>query len=120
MRKIFVTAIVTLMASPVFAQTRGAESSVATPTGADISAGVSSYTYREPGDQAIEIHAPKFVAELTGSFFLSKPRHLFLTAQFSGTTGNTTYNGWCSPFEINPNSQSTLTLGMVFIFTPHK
>src|SRR5579872_6896077 len=71
--KAFVLATaVTLVASQAFAQGPRAESTVATPTGADLSAGVSSYTYREPGDQAIEIHAPKFVAELTGSFFLSK------------------------------------------------
>lgn len=107
MKAFVLTTVVTLMASQSFAQgAGGAESPVATPTGADISAGVSSYTYREPGDQAIEIHAPKFVAELTGTFLLSKTHHVFVQGSFSGTTGNTTYNGWCSPFEINPNSQS--------------
>jgi hypothetical protein len=107
MRALIFTTLVTLAASQAFAQAPSSvESSVATPTGFDVSAGVSSYSYREPGDQAIQIHAPKFVAEGTGTFLLSKQHHWFAQGQFSGTTGNTTYNGWCSPFEINPNSAS--------------
>ena len=106
MKALLFTTLVTVTASQAFAQAGGVESSVATPTGFDVSAGVSSYSYREPGDQAIQIHAPKFVAEGTGTFSLSKQHHWFAQGQFSGTTGNTTYNGWCSPFEINPNSAS--------------
>ncbi len=101
------TGVIALMAAPAFAQAPGAESNLATPTGNDLSAGISSYTYREPGGgQPISIHAPKFAADYTGTLSLSRSRHLFLQANVRGLTGNTTYNGWCSPFLINPNSQS--------------
>ncbi len=108
MKTLFATGVIALMTSQAFAQTPGgAESNLATPTGHDLSAGVSSYTYREPdGDQPISIHAPKFVAEYTGTLSLNKRRHLFMQAQVRGTVGNTTYNGFCSPFLINPNSES--------------
>jgi hypothetical protein len=108
MKTFLAMGVIALMTSQAFAQTPGpTESNLATPTGHDISAGVSSYTYREPdGDQPISIHAPKFVAEYTGTLSLSKRRHLFMQAQVRGTVGNTTYNGFCSPFLINPNSES--------------
>jgi hypothetical protein len=103
----FVTSAVTLIASQAFAQPPGAgEAGLATPTGHELSAGVSSYTYREPGDTAISIHAPKFVAEYTGTLSLNKRRHYFAQAQVRGTVGNVTYNGWCSPFFIAPNGAS--------------
>jgi hypothetical protein len=108
MKTFLAATVIALMTSQAFAQAPGAtESSLTTPAGNDLSAGVSSYTYREPsGDQPISIHAPKFVAEYTGTLLLSKGRRLFMQAQVRGTVGNTTYNGFCSPFLINPNSQS--------------
>ena len=96
----------TLIASQALAQTT-VERNLATPTGHDVSVGVSSYTYREPdGDTPISIHAPKFVAEYTGTLSLSRQRHLFMQGQARSTFGNTTYDGWCSPFFIAPNGQS--------------
>jgi len=96
------------MASHAFAQApRAADAGLATPTGHDVSVGVSSYTYREPdGETPISIHAPKFVADYTGTFALSASRHLFMQAQARGTVGNTTYDGYCFPFFIAPNSDS--------------
>src|SRR5215467_14186946 len=99
-RNFFVTGVALLTASQAFAQAP-VERSLATPTGHDVSVGVSSYTYREPdGDTPIKIHAPKFVAEYIGTLSLSRQRHLFMQAQARSTFGNTTYNGWCSPFFI--------------------
>ena len=37
---------------------------------------------------------------------LSKQRHVFAQADVRGTVGNATYEGWCSPWLIRPNSGS--------------
>jgi hypothetical protein len=105
MRTLFLTGMLTLVASHAFAQTP--ESSLATPTGHEVSAGVASYTYREPhGNQPISIHGAKFVADYNGTFSLSRQRHWFVQAQLRGTFGSATYDGWCSPFLISPNGSS--------------
>ncbi len=105
MRTLFLTGVLTLVASLAFAQTP--ESDLATATGHEISAGVATYTYREPqGDQAISIHGAKLVTDYTGTFSLSKRGHWFAQAQLRGTTGKVTYDGWCQPFIITPNAAS--------------
>ena len=71
-----------------------------------MSAGVASYTYREPGGHAISIHGAKFVAEYTGTLLVDKRRRWFLQGHGRGTVGNTAYDGWCSPFFIRPNNAS--------------
>jgi hypothetical protein len=115
MKTFFVTGVMTLMASQAFAQTPTPastrstttdETDLATPTGHEVSAGVASYTYREPGAQAISIHGAKFVADYTGTLSLNKRRHWFAQADVRGTFGNAAYDGWCSPFLITPNSAS--------------
>ena len=117
MKKLFITGAMTLMASQAFAQTPDSmrastgstatvEAGLATPTGHEVSAGVASYTYREPGDQAISIHGAKFVGDYIGTLSLNKGRHWFAQADVRGTVGNTTYDGWCYPFLITPNSTS--------------
>ena len=117
MKVLVVTGVITLIASHAFAQTPAGppvstrsiaevEGSLATPTGHDFSAGVSSYTYREPGDQAISIHGPKFTAGYTGTLSIDKRRHWFAQADVRGTFGNVAYDGWCSPFVITPDSAS--------------
>src|SRR4029453_10818461 len=78
------------------------EADLATPTGHELSAGVASYTYREPGAQAISIHGAKFVADYTGTLSLNKGRHWFAQADLRGTIGSAAYNGWGSPFLITP------------------
>lgn len=105
MRTLFLMGVLTLVASRSLAQTP--DSSLATPTGHDVSAGVASYTYREPqGDQAISIHGAKFVTDYNGTFALNEPRHWFAQAELRGTIGSATYDGWCSPFFITPNGAS--------------
>jgi hypothetical protein len=117
MKTFLVAGVMTLMASQAFAQTPDSiaqssgssatvEAGLATPTGHDVSAGVASYTYREPGDQAISIHGAKFVFDYTGTLSLNKGRHWFAQADVRGTVGNTAYDGWCYPFVITPDSAS--------------
>jgi hypothetical protein len=117
MKIFFVMGVMTLMASQAFAQTpesmpasthspAAAETDLGTPTGHEVSAGVASYTYREPGAQPISIHGAKFVADYTGTLWLNKGRHWFAQADLRGALGNVAYNGWCSPFLITPNSAS--------------
>jgi hypothetical protein len=117
MKTFFVTGVMTLIAPQAFAQppdsiapsTRSpatVEADLATPTGHELSAGVASYTYREPGAQAISIHGAKFVADYTGTLSLNKGRHWFAQADLRGTIGSAAYNGWCSPFLITPDSAS--------------
>lgn len=120
MKSLFLTGVMTLLASHAFAQTpestsvllappRGAaagNAGLATPTENELSAGIGSYTYREPGDQAISIHGIKFEAGYTGTLSLSKRQHWFAQVDLRGVVGNVAYNGWCSPFQIAPNSSS--------------
>jgi len=58
--------LLTLLSSAAFAQT---------PTGQDVNAVVSGYTYIEPGDTSISIHAPKFGGEYTATLPIDEQRH---------------------------------------------
>ena len=93
-----------------YAQTpgRGAADAVplATPKGSEVSAGLSGYTYTEPGDLNISIHGAKFAGEYTGTFSLDQRRHWFAKANGRATVGRTTYDGWCGPWLIVPESAS--------------
>jgi hypothetical protein len=105
MRTLFLAGALTLVASPALAQ--APESNLATPTGHDVSVGIASYTYSEPeGDQAISIHGAKFVTDYNFTFTLDKARRWFAQADLRATLGKATYDGWCSPFLITPNSVS--------------
>lgn len=112
MKTLLLTASLTLLAFKAVAQTRSApradavDANLVTPTGNELSAGVASYTYREPGGQPISIHGAKFVVDYTGTLSLGIRRHWFAQAGVRSTLGNTAYDGWCSPFLITPNSAS--------------
>ena len=116
MKTLVVTAVMTLIASSAFSQTPDAlsspnqsataEASLATPTGHEMSAGLASYTYNEPGAQAISIHGARFIGDYTGTLSLNKQQHWFAQGDVRGTVGKVTYNGWCSPFLITPTSES--------------
>jgi hypothetical protein len=56
--------------------------------------------------QSISIHGPKVAGEYAGTLSLDKRRHWFGRADVRGTVGNTTYDGWCYPFVITPDSTS--------------
>ena len=79
---------------------------LATPTGHELNVSVGTYTYSEPGDQSISIHGPKLGGEYAATLSLSKRRLWFVQADGRGTIGNTTYDGWCSPWLITPNGAS--------------
>jgi hypothetical protein len=93
----------TASSAPAFDAANG---DLATPTGHEVSAGLASYTYSEPGEHAISIHGVKFVAEYAGTASLNARRHWFVQAHLWSTLGAATYTGWCSPFFITPNAAS--------------
>jgi len=82
------------------------DASLATPTGHEVNASVSGYTYTEPGGQSISIHGAKVGGEYTATLSLNKRRHWFAQTDVRGTIGDVTYSGWCSPFLITPNRAS--------------
>jgi len=77
-----------------------------TPTGQDVNATVTGYTYAEPGAHSISIHGPKIGGEYKATLPLNRRRHWFAQADAKGTIGAATYTGWCSPFLIRPNNSS--------------
>ena len=115
MKTLVATGVMTLIATHAFAQTSDsfpasdrpvAETSLATPSGHEVSAGMASYTYREPGDQNISIHGARFVVDYTGTLSVNKQRRWFGQAEVRSTLGDVAYNGWCSPFLITPSTDS--------------
>ena len=86
MKALLLAGVLTLLASGAFGQTP--DSKLETPPGHDVSAGVTSYTYREPqGDQPISISGAKFVTDYNGTFALDRRRHWFAQAQARATIG---------------------------------
>ncbi len=83
-----------------------AEAGLGTPTGHEVNFSLDNYTYVEPGAQSISISGGKVGGEYTGTVSLDKRRHWFAQADVRGTTRSVTYDGWCSPFLITPNSAS--------------
>ena len=101
MKTLFLTSVLVLMSSAAFAQ------SLATPTGNQVTAGINSYNYREPSDHTISIHSNmKLGWGFTVTRSLSQRSHWFIQANGQGAFGPVTYDGWCSPFLITPNSSS--------------
>ena len=94
--------------SQAFPQTSAstADASLNTPAGHEVNFGVGGYEYVEPGDTSISIHGPKFGGGYTGTMSLNRARHWFVQADAQGVFGSATYDGWCSPYLITPNSAS--------------
>lgn len=120
MKTLLLTGVVALLSSPVLAQVTASrpnapapaggsaegDARLATRLGHELSVSVGHYTYIEPGDQNISIHGPRIGGEYTGTLSLSKRKRLFVEADVRGSGGQVTYDGWCSPFFIAPNSSS--------------
>jgi hypothetical protein len=120
MKTVFLSGLLALISFQCFAQTRDSapplatqprdaapvDGSLATPTGHDVNVSVGGYTYIEPGALRISIHGPKIGGEYTGTLSFNKRQHWFAEGDVRGTVGNLTYDGWCSPFLITPNSSS--------------
>lgn len=97
-----VLAVVAISASNAAAQT----SRLATSSGSEVNISVSGYKYTEPDGLSISIHGAKIGGEYTGTMVVDSRRHWFVQGNFRGQTGHTTYDGWCSPFLIVPDSRS--------------
>jgi hypothetical protein len=84
------------------------DQNLATPIGQTLAISVTSYTYDEPGDLAISIHGSKLGVSYTNTRALGGRRRQRWFAQLDGrgVFGTTTYDGWCSPFIIVPESSS--------------
>jgi hypothetical protein len=110
MKKFLFVGVMALTPSHSFAQASGSTSTVdaslATPTGNDVNVSVGSYTYVEPGDQRVSLHGTKVGGEFTGTVSLGQRRQWFAQANVRGTIGNVSYDGWCSPWVITPDSTS--------------
>ena len=109
MKRLLLAGAIALIPCQVFAQTPGraaADAGLATPTGHEVSVGVAGYNYIEPGDLRISIHGAKFVGEYAGTFLLNPRQHWFARANARATIGSTTYDGWCAPWLIVPDSTS--------------
>ena len=120
LKRFVVAGVVAFIPSHAFAQSSGSPStgsarssdaaagdaSLATPTGHEFSFEVGGYKYAEPGDTSISIHGPKFGGGYSGTMSLNRGQHWFLQAGGRGFAGHTTYDGWCSPFLLTPDSTS--------------
>ena len=120
LKKILIAGLIASIPPHAFAQTAGstsapsaqspetapADASLATPAGHEVNFGVGGYNYVEPGDTGISIHGPKFGGGYTGTMLINPGRHWFLQIDARGLFGNTTYDGWCSPYLITPDSRS--------------
>ena len=102
MRALIVAGVVVLTSSEAVAQTPR----LATPTGNEVNVSVSWYNYTEPDGLSISIHGAKVGGEYTGARSLDTSRHWFVLANVRGIFGHTSYDGWCMPFLIVPNSAS--------------
>ena len=116
MKTLVITSVIAMMAPAAFAQTSDplppsnppaeVANDLGTPVGHELSAGLASYNYREPGTHDISIHGTRLVTDYTGSLAINKRRQWFVQAQLRSTLGNVSYTGWCSPFLITPDSAS--------------
>jgi hypothetical protein len=109
MKRLLLAGLAALIPLQALAQTpdsTAGDARLATPTGHEVNVSVGTYTYSEPADQSISIHGPKVGGEYSGTLSLSKRRLWLLQADVRGSMGNTTYDGWCSPWQITPNTAS--------------
>jgi len=118
MKNVLLAAFIALIPFPVLAQTRpltsgqssrssvAAGDALATSTGHELNVSVGAYNYVEPGDLNISIHGPKFGGEYHGTLWLNRNQHTFAEINARGSIGQVTYDGWCAPFLITPNSAS--------------
>jgi hypothetical protein len=96
----------TSSSSPAQPHEAAVDSSLTTPIGHEVNVSFGGYRYTEPGTLSISIHGSKIGGGYTGTRSLSRRQHLFAQADVRGRFGNTTYDGWCSPYLIVPSSTS--------------
>jgi hypothetical protein len=104
-KTLILAALVTILPSASFAQS---SSNLFTATGHEINISFGHYNYAEPNVSSmtpISIHGLKIGGEYTGTWSMGTHRW-FLRANARGTTGSVTYDGYCAPFLLVPNSGS--------------
>src|SRR5207244_2750950 len=74
--------------------------------GNDLNVSAGSYNYVEPSATRISIHGAKIGGEYTSTRSLNERRHWFAQVNARGSFGSATYDGFCSPWLIKPNSAS--------------
>jgi hypothetical protein len=82
------------------------ETGLATPAGHELTVSLGHYVYAEPSDTSISIHGAKFAGDYTGTVSFGARQHWFAQGNVRGVAGSATYDGWCSPWLIRPNSAS--------------
>ena len=116
MKILFLAVVVALVPAQAFAQ--ASEAGLGTPAGHELSFSVGGYRYVEPLATPISIQGAKFGAEYTGARSLGESREWFLQANARGLFGSASYDGYCRPWLIRPNSDSpngwALGLGSAF------
>jgi hypothetical protein len=105
MTRLVVLGVITLMSSQAFAQTAD-PASLVTQTGHELNVSGSRYDYVEPLATRISMHGLKVGGEYTGTLSLDAHRHWFAQVNVRGTVGHVTYDGFCRPWFITPNSAS--------------
>jgi hypothetical protein len=107
LRSLSFACLIALASTHAMAQTTASgESSLGTPIGQEVNVSIGGYRYTEPGDLPIAIHGSKFGGGFTSTRSLNRRQRWFEQTDVRGTVGNVTYDGWCSPYLIRPNSQS--------------
>ncbi|HEX4347544.1 MAG TPA: hypothetical protein VHZ73_08225 [Vicinamibacterales bacterium] len=107
MKKLLFAGFLALVPSLTFAQTTSAtDAGLATPSGHELSVGAGHYVYTEPGSQSISIHGTKIEGDYTGTFSLNAGQHWFGQVNVRASSGSVTYDGWCYPYLLEPNSSS--------------
>lgn len=116
MRSLAIAGVIALWSSEAAAQTaspaprpqpqEAADSILATPIGNEVNVSFGGYRYTEPGTQSISISGPKIGGGYTGTLALNKRQRWFAQTDVRGMVGNTTYDGWCSPYLITPDRAS--------------
>src|SRR5689334_23200465 len=107
MKRFLSVCAIVLIPATAFAQTAAKQSgALATAPGQELTVGTNAYNYVEPGDLKISIHGPKFVGEYTGTFLIDQRSHWFARVNAKANLGITSYDGWCAPWLITPNSSS--------------
>lgn len=104
MKTLFLVGILTLAPAQEPAQAPDAE--LGTLAGHELNVSVGGYRYVEPLEQPISIQGFKLGAEYTGTRSLGESRNWFFQANMRGLLGNVTYDGFCRPWLIRPNSAS--------------
>jgi len=108
MKRLLCAGTIALTPFSADAQTSGVQAGAppATVPGHELTVGLGSYNYVEPGDLSISIHGAKLVGEYTGTFLLDARTHWFARTNLRAHVGSTSYDGWCGPWQIAPDSSS--------------